>query len=259
MSSANWNVPHLAAGAPEPAANPDRVTVYNMRFCPFAQRTMLVLLAKNIPFDVVNINLKKKPDWFVKNTWGTVSVIRYKGEHIMESLVTSDFVDELYPSTPLHSADPVEKAMGRLLVEKFGKMIKPYYGVMWAKGDTAEELKENRMTQFEEVKKTLDVMDKELKKKGTKFFSGDSVGMTDLMVWPWIERLDNYKFQLKEAGFSVDIPKELTSLLTWIKNMWKVPAIKAYGLNGEQHAKFYSHAKASGENCDYDMLLTKGA
>ena len=56
---------------------------------------MLVLLAKNIPFDVVNINLKKKPDWFVKNTWGTVSVIRYKGEHIMESLVTSDFVDEV--------------------------------------------------------------------------------------------------------------------------------------------------------------------
>ena len=44
-----------------------QVTVYNMRFCPFAERTMLLLLAKNIPFDVVNINLKKKPEWFVGN------------------------------------------------------------------------------------------------------------------------------------------------------------------------------------------------
>jgi glutathione S-transferase len=35
-----------------------------MRFCPYAERTMLVLLAKGIPFDVVNINLKKKPEWF---------------------------------------------------------------------------------------------------------------------------------------------------------------------------------------------------
>ena len=47
----------------------------------------------------------------------------------------------MYPSSPLHPTDPLEKAMGRLLVGKFDKMIKPYYGVMLAKGDTAEELK----------------------------------------------------------------------------------------------------------------------
>ena len=54
-----------------------------------------MLLTKNIPFNVVNINLKKKPDWFVEKTWGTVSVVNYKGEYIMESLVNSDFVDEV--------------------------------------------------------------------------------------------------------------------------------------------------------------------
>ena len=44
---------------------------------------------------MVNINLKKKPDWFVEKTWGTVSVVKYNGEYIMESLVNSDFVDEV--------------------------------------------------------------------------------------------------------------------------------------------------------------------
>ena len=88
----HWDVPHLAEGSTPPQVDPDRVTVYNMRFvasylalhvftlllrfCPFAQRTILVLLAKNIPFDVVNINLKKKPEWFLKETWGLVSVVR---------------------------------------------------------------------------------------------------------------------------------------------------------------------------------------
>ena len=90
-----WNIPHQARGSPAPKVDPDKVTVYNMRFCPYAQRTMLTLLAKNIPFDVVNINLKKKPEWFLEQSWGAVSVIRYKGACIMESLINSDFLDEV--------------------------------------------------------------------------------------------------------------------------------------------------------------------
>ena len=51
--------------------------LYNVsRFCPYAQRTILTLLAKQVPFEVVNINLKNKPEWFLQNTWGTVSVVR---------------------------------------------------------------------------------------------------------------------------------------------------------------------------------------
>ena len=47
-----------------------------VRFCPYAQRTILTLLAKQVPFEVVNINLKNKPEWFLQQTWGTVSVVR---------------------------------------------------------------------------------------------------------------------------------------------------------------------------------------
>ena len=39
---------------------------------------MLTLLAKGVPFEVVNINLKNKPEWFLQQTWGTVSVVRYR-------------------------------------------------------------------------------------------------------------------------------------------------------------------------------------
>lgn len=40
---------HLAAGTVPPKTDPAQVTFYNMRFCPYAQRTALVLMAKNIP------------------------------------------------------------------------------------------------------------------------------------------------------------------------------------------------------------------
>merc|ERR1719400_2035502 len=110
---APWDVPHLAAGSPPPAVNPDRVTVYNMRFCPYAQRTILVLLAKKIPFDVVNINLQRKSEWFLDQTWGLVSVVRHRGKFIMESLINSDYIEDQFPETKLHPEDPFEKAQGR--------------------------------------------------------------------------------------------------------------------------------------------------
>lgn len=34
-----------------------------MAFCPYAERARLVLLLKNIPHDIVNIDLKNKPEW----------------------------------------------------------------------------------------------------------------------------------------------------------------------------------------------------
>jgi len=254
--SAPWNTPHLTnSDKNEPSVDPDTITVYNMRFCPFAERTILVLLAKKIPFRVININLKKKPEWFVEKTWGTVSVVRHKGAYVMESLVNSDYIDELYPETCLHSKDPLEKAKGRLLVELFGKMRAPYYGILMAKKDTPEETEAERNRLFVEVKKTLVAMDSELSKTNHKFFSGSKAGMTDLMVWPWLERLEGMLTLVPCAERK--IPGDLTHLLTWIAAMREEDCVKQYGLSPSQHADFYK-STATGEP-SYDMLLTKGA
>ena len=37
------NSKHLAAGTSAPKTDPDKITFYNMRFCPYAQRSALVL------------------------------------------------------------------------------------------------------------------------------------------------------------------------------------------------------------------------
>ena len=43
------NSKHHAAGTDCPEINAEKITFVNMRFCPFAQRTALVLIAKNVP------------------------------------------------------------------------------------------------------------------------------------------------------------------------------------------------------------------
>ena len=132
MTSPIWDVPHLAAGSQKPALDPNQVYIYNMRFCPYAQRTMLVLLDKKVNFNVININLKKKPDWFVAETFGFVPVILYKDDIIPESLITSDLADELFPGAALTPADSVAKAKDRVVLEIFAKVTTSFYKTLLA-------------------------------------------------------------------------------------------------------------------------------
>lgn len=49
-----------------PAKEKDILRVYSMRLCPYAERARIILLAKKLPHEIVNIDLKKKPDWYLK-------------------------------------------------------------------------------------------------------------------------------------------------------------------------------------------------
>lgn len=58
------------SGDPQPPYN-GKLRIYNMRFCPYAQRTILALNAKEIDYEIVNVNLMNKPDWiFDKSPFG---------------------------------------------------------------------------------------------------------------------------------------------------------------------------------------------
>ena len=41
-----------------------KVEIYSAQVCPFAQRSRLTLLEKGVDFEVIEIDLNHKPDWF---------------------------------------------------------------------------------------------------------------------------------------------------------------------------------------------------
>ncbi|KAF6317240.1 glutathione S-transferase omega 1 [Rhinolophus ferrumequinum] len=129
------------------------IRVYSMRFCPFAERTRLVLKAKGIPHEVININLKNKPEWFFKkNPFGLVPVLENSQGHLVyESAITCEYLDEVYPGKKLLPEDPYEKACQKMTFELFSKV---------------------------------------LTNKKTTFFGGNSLSMIDYLIWPWFERLE---------------------------------------------------------------------
>ena len=73
--------------------------------------------------EVVNINLKSKPDWFLAlNPLGQVPVLQIDDKVVPESTATCDWLDEVYPENRLQPADPYRRAWDRVLYEQIGKV-----------------------------------------------------------------------------------------------------------------------------------------
>ena len=71
----------------------------------------------------MNVNLKFKPDWFLKKTLvGLVPVLEKDNKIVYESSVCDDYLDEIYPQKSLNPSDPYQKAQDRMLMEVFNKV-----------------------------------------------------------------------------------------------------------------------------------------
>jgi len=189
-----------------------------MRFCPFAERARLVLAAKGIEYECVNINLKDKPEWFLEiNPLGKVPTIEMSdGKVIYESAICCEFLEDMYPEkAPLFPKDSFSKHKQRLLVEVLGNKIIPAFYKSRTGGPEEQQELDKQLTEFE----------KELGDK--KFVGGDNPSMADYLMWPWIERL-----------YMLDDLSKFPVLSAWCAAMTNLAAVKECSYPVEWHKKF---------------------
>uniref|UniRef100_A0A672J6L5 Glutathione S-transferase omega n=1 Tax=Salarias fasciatus TaxID=181472 RepID=A0A672J6L5_SALFA len=233
---------HAKGSAPPGPVPAGTIRVYSMRFCPFAQRARLVLNAKGIKHEVVNINLMDKPDWFLeKNPLGLVPTLETSaGEVIYESPITCDYLDEVYPGKKLLPPTPLEKAQQKMLLEQFSK-IPPYFYKIPTGRKNGEDVSGLQAELIENLLK----LDGVLTKKKTKFFGGDSLTMIDYMMWPWFERLEVF-----DVTQCLDNAPELKK---WIERMLEDQTVKASGHSVDTYKAFYKSYNDGTPNFDYGL------
>ncbi|XP_078499860.1 glutathione S-transferase omega-1-like [Lissotriton helveticus] len=205
------------------------IRIYSMRFCPYAQRTRIVLAAKGIKFEIININLRSKPEWFLdKDASGEVPVLETsKGDIISESTTISDYLDEAYPGKKLTPSDPLKKAQQKVLLKQFSKLSPLMYNILFAtkrKEDVSgfREQFNTKILEFEEV----------LVRQKSPYFGGDSVSMIDYMIWPFFERAEAFCFQ--------DGLKNTPKINSWIELMMQDPAVKATKMDAKIMKAFFA-------------------
>jgi len=107
---------------PETHSGTDRsqseVEIISADVCPFAQRSRIVLLEKEVDFTLSEIDLKNKPDWFLRiSPYSKVPVLRHGETCIYESAIINEYLDEVFPEPPLMPGDPADRARARIWID----------------------------------------------------------------------------------------------------------------------------------------------
>jgi len=235
------NSKHLTKGSPEPQKLAHgKMRLYSMRFCPYAERAMIALQVKKIPFEVININLAEKPDWYVKtNPLTKVPSIEHDGKLLYESLVVTEYLDDVFKSgKKILPEDAYEKAKQRMLIERLSSLsssLYPYYRN--PQDPAAIEKLETAYKLFEQL-------------LHHDFFAGNQVGYVDYMIWPWIERLA--AIDILSKGQLAVTHEKYPKFAAYIDRMKTVPEIQAFLLDGPTHVKFLQSRMEGKPN--YDIL-----
>jgi len=235
-----------AAGSTVPPLAEDKLRLYSMRLCPYAQRTRLVLAHLNIPHEVVNINLAQKPEWFfTKNPLGLVPVLEKGDKIVYESTVCDEYLEDVYGNHGLLPADPYTKARIKILMESVSKITDKFYTLLRTKAD------DDKQPGIEELRKAAKFFEDNL--SGT-YFGGDKPSMLDFHIWPWFERFPMLE---RVVGTTLLPADQFPKLNAWVKVIQELPAVKSTFFDTNTHFEFVKPilAQGRGATVNYDIGL----
>jgi len=183
-------------------------TLYTAERCPYAARARIVLAEKGLDYDAVEIDLDDRPAWlYEKNPLGRVPVYEEDGGFVLpESEVIMEYLEERYPEPALWPADPAERALGRLWLQRFDDRL----------GDAYYAVRRGTEGAREELDAKLGELDRVL--EGQPYLTGREYGLADIGYVPWLLR----------ATERLDVELEpFPALASWLERVAARPAVAA--------------------------------
>lgn len=183
------------------------------KLCPYVQRAVIALTEKGVPFERIDIDLANKPGWFLKlSPLGKTPVLQVGDKAIFESAVILEYLEETQP-TPLHPADPLERAEHRGWIEFGSTILNDIAGFYAAPNDVAFEAKtaqlEQRLARLEE------------RVAASPWFDGERFSLVDAVFGPVFRYFDMFD-EIGDFGILAGKPK----LARWRKALAERPSIR---------------------------------
>lgn len=168
---------------------------------------MIVLRTKKVDFEVTYINLREKPDWFLKiSPHGKVPVLNVGDDVLFESNAIAEFLDETV-SPQLHPTDAIKRARNRAwtdFVPDFSKGLSAAY-----RRDTVEEMEEGRAVAEKVLAKLEDAIKNERGNDGP-YFNGNTLCLVDAAYAPFLQR-----FMIAEAKLNTGLLDVFPLVRAW--------------------------------------------
>lgn len=195
-----------------------KLTLISFPTCPYVQRAVITLKEKNVPFEVVYIDLANKPDWFLAiSPLGKVPVLKVEREGkepavVFESAVILEYLEETAEGVRLHPADPLERAQHRSWIEFGSQVLGDLFRFNNAKSaaelDTAREALVAKLVRLEAT-------------ITGPFFAGENLSLVDTVYAPAFRQLDALD-TVAATGLTDQLPK----LTAWRKALAARPSVR---------------------------------
>lgn len=226
--------------------------IVSFKICPFVQRVIALLEAKNMPYEIEYIELGNKPDWFleVSPNQQVPILITDKGQALFESEAIIEYIEEV--SKPLiKDLTPTRRAKDRAWGYQGAKLYLAQCGAMQSADKVSLiERRANLNKAFDKIENALG--------KGP-FFNGKEFGNVDIAWLPILHRASIIK---KRIGFDFfdDFPK----VQSWQTAVLKtgVPTKSVSEDFEEAFSNFYLSDRTflgRGANFDEDIVDSRAA
>jgi glutathione S-transferase len=166
--------------------------------CPYVQRAAIVLLEKGVPFERRDVDLARKPAWFLDiSPLSKTPVLLAGGEAIFESAVICEYLDEtLLP--PLHPRDALQRARHRAWME-FGSAVLTAIGAFYSAPNEAALAARaaDLRARFQQLEATLG---------DGPWFAGPDFGLVDAVFGPVFRYFDVFD-DIGDFGVLTGLPR----------------------------------------------------
>ena len=141
--------------------------------------------AKDVEFEVTFVNLRDKPDWFLKiSPHGKVPVLKVDEEILFESNAIAEFLDETVPPR-LHPEDPILRARNRAWTDYVPTFSSALNGVYYTK--TREDMEAGLARAPQAVERLEQAIALGRGNDGP-YFNGPALSLVDAAYAPFLQR-----------------------------------------------------------------------
>lgn len=205
------------------------IELYSFAACPYAQRTHITLLEKQLDFAIIEIDLFNRPAWFSTiSPYGKVPVLRHAGVTVHESSIINQYLDEAFPQPALMPGSPALRAQARIWMDYCETRFLPAVHKLMSEAADADK----RAANNEKLSEVLRHIEHEgLRKTGPgPWFFGPQFSLADIQFAPFLERFDMY---VRLAGAS--LPADCTRLHDWHAALQERPSVRATAHDTDYH------------------------
>jgi glutathione S-transferase len=215
------------------------VELFVSTLCPFAARARLALAEKQLPFKEVEIDLQRKPDWFLQiSPHGKVPLLRHDGRLVWESAVIAEYLEEVFPARPLLPAEPEQRAAARAWVSFADSRLYARTETLLHSFDP--EVHVRIAKQIADDLRFLEGHTFARQSNNGAYLLGAEFTLADLALYPWFEQvavLERYR------GFR--LPAECQRLIAWQQAVANRDSVRSVGRSPQYFLDAYGRLLAS--------------